>query len=71
MATATRAGVTGSETRPPGRRGQAFAGNVAKGRQGGVTGRLAYDGWESEFGDLRSKLYVIADTVDFLFPGLT
>ena len=49
----------------------AFAGNVAKGRQVGVTGRLAYDQWESESGELRSKLYVIANTVDFLARSRT
>jgi single-strand DNA-binding protein len=40
--------------------------HVAKGRQVGVTGRLAYDQWESGSGDPRSRLYVIATTVDFL-----
>jgi single-strand DNA-binding protein len=49
-----------------GAQADAVAGNVAKGRQIGVTGRLAYDQWESESGELRSKLYVIATTVDFL-----
>ncbi len=44
----------------------AIAGHVAKGRQVGVTGRLAFDQWESEPGELRSRLYVIATTVDFL-----
>ena len=49
-----------------GAQADAIAGNVAKGRQVGVTGRLAYDQWESESGELRSKLYVIANSVDFL-----
>jgi single-strand DNA-binding protein len=49
-----------------GAQAEAVAGNVAKGRQVGVTGRLAYDEWESDSGDLRSRLYVIASTVDFL-----
>jgi single-strand DNA-binding protein len=44
----------------------AIAGHVAKGRQIGVTGRLAYDQWESECGELRSRLYVISSSVDFL-----
>lgn len=44
----------------------AIAGHVAKGRQVGVTGRLAYDQWESGSGELRSRLYVIGTTVDFL-----
>ncbi len=49
-----------------GAQADATVGHVAKGRQVGVSGRLAYDEWESESGDLRSKLYVIASTVDFL-----
>ena len=44
----------------------AIAEHVAKGRQFGVIGRLAFDQRESEPGELPSRLYVIATTVDFL-----
>lgn len=40
--------------------------HLGRGRQVAVSGRLELDEWKSDDGAKRSKLYVIADRVDFL-----
>jgi len=41
---------------------------LVKGRKVGVDGRLALNQWETESGERRQKLFVIADQVEFLSP---
>ena len=41
---------------------------LVKGRKVGVDGRLALSQWETESGERRQKLFVIADQVEFLSP---
>jgi single-strand DNA-binding protein len=45
---------------------RACAGHLAKGRQVAVSGRLELDEWEADDGTKRSRLYVIAQSVQFL-----
>jgi len=42
------------------------AAHLSTGREVGISGRLAYDEWTNDNGDKRSKLYVIANHVDYL-----
>ena len=45
---------------------EAIAAHKAKGDEVAVEGRLELDRWEAEDGSKRSKLYVIANRVEFL-----
>lgn len=49
-----------------GRQAEVCAEHLEKGRQVAISGRLELDEWEGDGGTKRSKLYVIADRVDFL-----
>lgn len=51
-----------------GGQGQACADHLAKGRPVAITGRLRQDRWEKD-GNKRSKLYVVANAVQFLPTG--
>ncbi len=39
---------------------------LSKGRQAAVSGRLELDEWQGDDGNTRSRLYVVAERVDFL-----
>ena len=49
-----------------GAQAEAVANHVGKGRQVGVSGRLAYRQWDAEDGTRRSKHEVIAAQIEFL-----
>jgi single-strand DNA-binding protein len=40
--------------------------HLAKGRQVGVVARLEQDEWQTDGGEKRSRLYLVADELDFL-----
>jgi len=48
-----------------GKRAETMGRYLSKGSKIGVRGKLALDEWESE-GQKRSKLYIVADNIDFL-----
>lgn len=41
---------------------------LAKGRKVGITGRLRQERWQTDSGDNRSRVKIIASAVDFLTP---
>jgi single-strand DNA-binding protein len=45
---------------------RACAGHLARGRQVAISGRLELDEWKADDGSPRSRLYVIAQSVQFL-----
>lgn len=49
-----------------GKQGENCAQYLAKGRQVFLSGRLSFNQWETEDGQKRSKLEVVANTVQFL-----
>jgi single-strand DNA-binding protein len=49
-----------------GRQGENCARYLSKGRPALIEGRLAYDTWEARDGSKRSRLRVVAETVQFL-----
>jgi single-strand DNA-binding protein len=49
-----------------GRQAETCVEYLTKGRRVAVTGRLSHSEWETDSGERRSKLEVIANTVDFL-----
>jgi len=49
-----------------GGQGEACANHLSKGRQVAVQGRLRWSSWETDDGGKRSKVEVVADTVQFL-----
>jgi single-strand DNA-binding protein len=48
------------------RQARACADHLATGRQVAISGRLELDQWKAEDGTQRSRLYVIAQSVEFL-----
>ena len=40
--------------------------HLAKGRLVGVSGRIAQDEWTTESGERRQRVYVVAESIDFL-----
>jgi single-strand DNA-binding protein len=49
-----------------GAQGEACAQYLSKGRPVAVQGKLRYESWETQDGDKRSRVKVVADTVQFL-----
>lgn len=49
-----------------GRQAESVATHMAKGRQVGIAGRLKQERWENDQGEKRSKVKVVANTVQFL-----
>ncbi|MBF0170930.1 MAG: single-stranded DNA-binding protein [Nitrospinae bacterium] len=49
-----------------GKQGENCSEYLSKGRQAGIEGRLSYSTWETEDGQKRSKLEVVAEKVIFL-----
>jgi len=49
-----------------GKRGEAFAKFHTKGKTAFIEGTLRFDTWEDQNGQKRSKLYVVADTWEFV-----
>ena len=52
-----------------GKRGEAFAKYHGKGKPAFIEGSLRLDNWEDQQGNKRSKLYVVADTWEFVGGG--
>jgi single-strand DNA-binding protein len=52
-----------------GKRGEAFAKFHSKGKPAFIEGSLRFDTWEDKEGNKRSKLYVVADTWEFVGGG--
>jgi single-strand DNA-binding protein len=52
-----------------GKRGEAFAKFHSKGKPAFVEGSLRFDTWEDQNGQKRSKLYVVADSWEFVGGG--
>ena len=40
--------------------------HLTKGRLVGISGRIAQDEWTTESGDRRQRVYVVAESIDFL-----
>jgi len=40
--------------------------HLTKGRLVGISGRIAQDEWTTEAGDRRQRVYVVAESIDFL-----
>jgi single-strand DNA-binding protein len=49
-----------------GKRGEAFAAHHVKGESAFIEGSLRFDSWEAQDGAKRSKLYVVADSWEFV-----
>lgn len=62
-------GAIYTDVRTFGKQAAVCADHLWRGRQIAITGRLELDEWEAEGGAKRSRLYVIADRVDFLGGG--
>jgi single-strand DNA-binding protein len=62
-------GAIYTDVRTFGKQASVCAEHLEKGRQVAITGRLELDEWEAEGGAKRSRIYVIADRVDFLSGG--
>jgi single-strand DNA-binding protein len=62
-------GAIYTDVRTFGKQASVCAEHLEKGRQVAITGRLELDEWEAEGGAKRSRIYVIADRVDFLGGG--
>jgi single-strand DNA-binding protein len=62
-------GAIYTDVRTFGKQASVCAKHLEKGRQVAITGRLELDEWEAEGGAKRSRIYVIADRVDFLGGG--
>ena len=52
-----------------GKRGEAFAKYHSKGKPAFIEGTLRFDTWQDQQGNKRSKLYVVADTWEFVGGG--
>jgi single-strand DNA-binding protein len=52
-----------------GKRGEAFAKFHSKGKPAFVEGELRFDTWEDQNGQKRSKLYVVAESFEFVGGG--
>jgi single-strand DNA-binding protein len=62
-------GAIYTDVRTFGKQASICAQHLEKGRQIALTGRLELDEWEAEGGAKRSRIYVIADRIDFLGGG--